>query len=94
MKPTEDKVLFDIIHSIEFSEPTVYESTEVANHILTELEKLGYQRHDVKSGISHIHIYDNETPNRLYTHSHSRGDIPHGHHGSRYWKVEKDGKND
>ena len=42
-------------------------------------------------GILHSHIWDNETPNRIYTHSHVRGDAPHGHHGSRYWKVEKEG---
>jgi hypothetical protein len=42
-----------------------------------------------KDGILHTHIWDNETPNKLYSHSHIRGDIPHGHHGSRYWKVEK-----
>jgi hypothetical protein len=42
--------------------------------------------------ILHTHIWDNETPNRLFSHSYTRGDIPHGHHGSRYWKVEKEVK--
>jgi hypothetical protein len=40
--------------------------------------------------ILHTHIWDNETPNRLYSHSHTKGDIPHGHHGSKYLKVEKE----
>ena len=43
----------------------------------------------IVQGILHTHIWDNETPARLYSHSHTRGDIPHGHHGSRYWKIEE-----
>lgn len=43
-------------------------------------------------GILHTHIWDSETPNRLYSHSHSRGNIPHGHHGSKYFKGDKYGE--
>lgn len=36
----------------------------------------------------HTHAWMEEEPVRLFTHEHKRGDIPHGHHGAKYWKQE------
>jgi hypothetical protein len=33
--------------------------------------------------VEHSHIWEDGTK---FTHTHKRGDIPHGHHGARYLK--------
>ena len=41
-----------------------------------------------KTNITHSHMFLEE-PARIFVHSHKRGDIPHGHNGAVYNKVEK-----
>lgn len=42
-----------------------------------------------KTKIEHTHAWM-ETPVRLFVHSHKRGNVPHGHHGARYWGLVKE----
>jgi len=39
--------------------------------------------------IEHTHAWMDEEPVRLFTHAHRKGDIPHGHHGAKYWGLGK-----
>lgn len=71
---------------LEVSTNKGLELRELLDKIITDYMIRAYRP---KNSLSHTHIWDNETPNQLYSHSHTRGNIPHGHHGSRYWKVEK-----
>ena len=100
IKPSQDAKLHERIVRMFLNAAESFEWTDskgeikrrseiVATHLLSIVEDYGYSAEAPDNGITHSHIWDNQTPNKLYTHSHSRGDIPHGHHGSRYWKAEK-----
>ena len=101
MKPTQDTKLHERIVRMFLNATESFEWTDskaeikrrseiVATQLLSIVEDYGYSAKPPDNGTVHSHIWDNETPNRLYSHSHTKGDIPHCHHGSKYWKVEKE----